>query len=102
MNQGAKMEVKKANPKSNVEIKGYSANQSANVRNEPQKTTEQLSYNASQSVDVRKGYNPQIATQARNEQPIKEGYNAQQMVQTANNQQPTQQSKQTKSSDDKK
>src|SRR3989338_3482638 len=95
MNQGAKMEVKKANPKSTVEIKGYSANQSANVRNEPQKTTEQLSYNASQSVDVRKGYNPQIVTQARNEQPIKEGYNAQQMVQTANNQQPAQQNKQT-------
>ena len=96
------MPENKNTQKRNVEFKEYSANQSVNVRNEPQKTTEQLSYNAAQSVEVRKGYNPQIVTQARNEQPIKEGYNAQQMVQTANNQQPTQQSKQTKSSDDKK
>lgn len=99
------METKKLNAKQNVEFKEYSANQSVNVRNEPQKTTEQLSYNASKSAEVRKGYNPQMTTQARNEQPIREGYNAQQMVQTANNQQPAQQNQQTKttkSSDDKK
>lgn len=70
------MEVKKANPKQNVEVKGYSANQ---------------------SVDVRKGYNPQMATQMRNEAPIKEGYNAQQMVQTANNQPVPQLTQQNKS-----
>ena len=99
------METKKLNAKQNVEFKEYSPNQSVNVRNETQKTTEQLSYNAAKSVEVRKGYNPQMTTQTRNEQPIREGYNAQQMVQTANNQQPAQQSQQTKtakSSDDKK
>ena len=50
------METKKLNAKQNVEFKEYSPNQSVNVRNEPQKTTEQLSYNAAKSVEVRKGY----------------------------------------------
>jgi hypothetical protein len=62
------METKKANAKRDIEIKGYSANQ---------------------SVDVRKGYNPQQTTELRNTQPIREGYNAQQMVNVAN--QPSQQ-----------
>lgn len=97
------MEIKKSIPKKNVEIKGYSANQSANIRNNPQQGTD--GYNAVQSSEIRKGYNSQMTTQARNEQPSKEGYNAQQMVQTANSQQSEQQSSQaktTKSSDGKK
>ena len=98
------METKKTTSKKNVEIKGYSANQIAEVRNnQPQKISEKLSYNATQSVDIRKGYSPQMTTQERNGSPIKEGYNAQQMVHTAN--QPTQQSKKSnsnKNSDDKK
>jgi len=97
------MEIKKSNPKKNVEIKGYSANQSANIRNSPQQSAD--GYNAVQSSEIRKGYNSQMSTQARNEQPVKEGYNAQQMVQTANNPQSEQQSSQTKtakSSDVKK
>ena len=101
------MEIKKANPKQNVEYKEYSANQSINVRNnESTRTVEELGYNASKSADVRKGYNAEMTTQTRNDIPLKEGYNAQQMVQTANNppapQQQTQQSKSTKNSDAQK
>ena len=99
------METKKLNAKQNVEFKEYSANQSINARNnQPQRTVEELSYNAAKSVDVRKGYNPQVSTQQRNEAPIKEGYNAQQMVQTANTQPPPQntQNKSAKNSYTKK
>ncbi len=99
------MPENKNTQKRNVEFKEYSANQSVNVRNDqPQRTSEELSYNASKSADVRKGYNPQMSTQQRNDNPIKEGYNAQQMVQTANSQpsQNAQQSKSDKNPDDKK
>jgi len=81
------MPENKNTQKRNVEFKEYSANQSVNVRNDqPQRTSEELSYNASKSADVRKGYN------------------AQQMVQTANSQpsQNAQQSKSDKNPDDKK
>lgn len=94
------MEIKKSSPKRYVEIKGYSANTMASARNNNQQTTD--GYNAVQSSEIRKGYNPQMSIQSRNEQPFKEGYNAQQMVQTANNSQPISQNTSSKKSENKK
>ncbi|RLG15057.1 MAG: hypothetical protein DRN66_00450 [Candidatus Nanohalarchaeota archaeon] len=56
------MEEKKIIPK-DVETKGYSANQ---------------------SVDIRKGYNSQMTTTVRNEPSFTGGYNPQQVTKTAN------------------